>query len=186
MAPDYEIRLPNHPQPHSTIDAGVNLLIQWIRRKREDKRAKIILWANLVLLIVLVALWAMFAGALASQAPNFLRWTIGLVFAVATGQIACRWFLRALREDYMRMKKPHGLGPSRGVPPAVVGTFESLVFSVAVGAVGLESQALAGVFTVMGLWLAAKMLAGWNRDLARFLLFGDCGAARKLAFVYSA
>jgi hypothetical protein len=139
---------------------------QWIRQKHEDERARITLWRRLLVLAAFVALSALLAGYGASQVPDFWRWPIGLGFAVGIGQFACPCFLRILRDDYMRIPKPDVLGPSRGVPPWLVGLFETFVFFVAVGTFFNERQALAGVFAAMGVWLAAKMLAGWNRDIS--------------------
>jgi hypothetical protein len=130
-----------------------------MKEERDRKRAEIILGVHLILLVVLVALSALFAGAIASQVPDFYQWIIGLGFAIVIGLIASRYFLQALRHDYMGLPKP-----TWGVPPWLVGGAESLVFSVAVGASYNDSQLLAGVITLMGLWLGAKMLAGWNRD----------------------
>jgi hypothetical protein len=123
---------------------------------RRDKRR---LWARVVLLAIILAVSALSFGYFASLASDLVRWIIGLSFAIVFGQIACQDFLRVLRHDFMGLSDP----PARGTPPSLVGAFESIVFTVAVGAFYREPQALAGVFTVMGLWLGAKMLTGWNR-----------------------
>jgi peptidoglycan/LPS O-acetylase OafA/YrhL len=132
----------------------------WIHMAdQEIRRDRMRLWARLVFLGLILAVSALSFGYCASLASDLVRWTIGLGFAFVFGQIACQVFLRALRHDYMRLPDL----PARGPPPRLVGAFESLVFTVAVGAFYQVPQALAGVFTVMGLWLGAKMLTGWNR-----------------------
>jgi hypothetical protein len=87
--------------------------------------------------------------------PDYLTWPLAIVFGVFVGQFACRYFRQVLRYKYMKLKPDH----SRGVPPSLVGLIEQLIFVVAVGSFHGE----AGVFAVMGLWLGAKMLTGWNR-----------------------
>ena len=131
-------------------------MCQWIEQNRE----KIRLWRRLIVLVLVIAALALVIGLIASKVGAFWRWPLGLVFAIVTGQIACPYFLRALRDDYMQLPKP---SPG-GVPPSVVGVAENLVFTVAVGASYTGQQGHEWVFTVMALWLAAKMLAGWNRD----------------------
>ena len=141
-------------------------MFQW----NKDNRDLIVLYARLAALAAFAALAALLIGFLASQLSNIWRWTVGLAFAVIIGHITCRRFLRALRDDYMRLPNPHNiLGRSRGVPSSLVGVFESLVFSVTVGVFYKEPQALAGIFAVMALWLGAKMLAGWNRDVSTII-----------------
>lgn len=132
----------------------------------EKYRDLIVLWVRLVALTAIVAVLALFAGFIASQANGFWRWTIGLGFATIVGHFACWYFLHALRTSYMRLSKPNVLGRSRGVPTSVMGVFERILFTVAVG---VYHTNLGGVLAAMGVWLGNKILAKLEPRYVRLL-----------------
>ena len=139
-----------------------------MEREKRDRDARDVLVAHLICLTLGVVLVALGFGWLAYQWPA-LSWLVGLFFAVLIGGTVCRIFLRVLRIDYMRNPKPKSIGPTRGVPPWLLGAFEGFVFTVAIGASFANERDPQGIFVVMGVWLGAKMLTGWNRDITPVL-----------------
>jgi len=88
-------------------------------------------------------------------------WVVGLLFSLLVGHFAVSWLLNLLR-NWMRIEKPKDYSGTRTVPPWLIGFFERLFFTVAVGVIGPND--LAEIITAMMAWLGIKLAANWNRE----------------------
>jgi hypothetical protein len=79
---------------------------------------------------------------------TFLQWCSGLVFALGIGHIGVELFLR-----WLRGRKPE----RERVPAWLTGLVERFFFTLVV------AFEVGGAATAMIAWIAAKMLANWNR-----------------------
>ena len=89
---------------------------------------------------------------------NFCAGTILVLVAIVialAAQFPVRWFARIMRRA---SNVPWERSPADiGVPPAITGTFERLL------AFGLFFLNVSDAYTILALWIAAKLASNWQR-----------------------
>lgn len=129
----------------------------------QDEEEVVQLWALCLLLTItffIVAAVTVPVVAYASDQTPIWRWVVAVGYVIVVGHVAGIIFLTSLRDCYMNIRDDRDPDdPGRGVPSGFMGVFERLLFTAVIGFYDINE----GVLTLMGLWLTAKLVSGWNR-----------------------